>query len=208
MPTTAHPLVEAERRDLVAVLEQLTEEQWGAPSLCRGWRVREVVAHTTMPYRYGIPRLLVALVKARGNFNRAADACARADTRALSDAELLECLRSNVAHPWQPPRGDASATLWHEVIHGLDITVALGLDRRVPPERLEVLLGSVQPENVAFFGADLAGVRLRADDADWEYGSGEIVSGAAQHLLLVLTGRLLPPGLLKGTRRERFTTSV
>lgn len=167
--------------------------------------MREVVAHTTMPYRYGIPRLLVALIRARGNFDRAADACAHADTRALTDAELLECLRDNVAHPWQPPRGDASTTLWHEVIHGLDITVALGLDRRVPDERIAMLLDSVSPENVEFFGADLGGVRLRADDHDWEYGSGEIVSGAAQHLLLVLTGRMLPPGLLKGARSGRFT---
>ncbi|NMD97108.1 maleylpyruvate isomerase family mycothiol-dependent enzyme [Rhodococcus sp. BL-253-APC-6A1W] len=208
MPATAHPLVEAERRDLVSVLEELTEEQWSAPSLCRGWRVREVVAHTTMPYRYGIPRLLLAMLKALGDFDRAADACARADARAMTDTELLECLRSNVAHPWQPPRSDSSAALWHEVIHGLDITVALGADRRVPDERIAMLLGSVSPESVRYFGADLDGIRLCADDHDWEYGSGDTVSGDAQHLLLVLTGRSLPPGLLKGAPAERFTAPV
>ncbi len=208
MPATAHPLVAAERRDLVTVLEQLTEEQWSAPSLCRGWRVREVVAHTTMPYRYGMVRLLVAMAKARGNFDRAADACARADAQAMTDTELLDCLRDNVAHPWQPPRSDPTAPLWHEVIHGLDITVALGLDRRVPDERIAMLLGSVSPQSVGYFGANLDGIRLRADDHDWEYGAGDVVSGDAQHLLLVLTGRALPPGLLNGPRAEQFTAPV
>ena len=39
--------VAAERRDQAELLAGLTEEQWNAPSLCAGWRVKEVVAHTT-----------------------------------------------------------------------------------------------------------------------------------------------------------------
>ena len=35
----------AERTDLADLLETLTPEQWEAPSLCKGWRVRDVVAH-------------------------------------------------------------------------------------------------------------------------------------------------------------------
>ncbi|GAA1961234.1 maleylpyruvate isomerase N-terminal domain-containing protein [Amycolatopsis minnesotensis] len=37
------------RRALAAVLEDPDEGQWDTPSLCAGWRVREVVAHSTMP---------------------------------------------------------------------------------------------------------------------------------------------------------------
>lgn len=29
------------------------------------------------------------------------------------------------------------------------------------------------------FGADLDGIELRADDADWSYGSGEVIVGHA-----------------------------
>ncbi|MEE2030940.1 maleylpyruvate isomerase family mycothiol-dependent enzyme [Rhodococcus chondri] len=208
MSKTVHPYVAGERRDLVAVLERLNEEQWAAPSLCAGWRVREVVAHTTTAYRYSLPKILFALLKARGNINRAADACARADTRTLTDAELLASLRANIEHPWQPPRGGPAGTLWHEVIHGLDITVALGLDRRVPDERISMMLEALQPAQVDFFGADLSGVRLQADDRDWSYGTGSVVTGAAQHLLLVLTGRMVPPGLLSGEQSARFTAPV
>ncbi|MGG7379082.1 maleylpyruvate isomerase N-terminal domain-containing protein, partial [Escherichia coli] len=35
----------AERSDLAGFLGTLTAEQWQAPSLCVGWRVRDVVAH-------------------------------------------------------------------------------------------------------------------------------------------------------------------
>src|SRR5256885_14810123 len=34
-----------ERRDLRRFLPTLTPEQWQTPSLCRGWTVRDVVAH-------------------------------------------------------------------------------------------------------------------------------------------------------------------
>ncbi|MDT2010241.1 maleylpyruvate isomerase family mycothiol-dependent enzyme [Rhodococcus opacus] len=74
----------AERQDLATVLDGLTPEQWDAPTLCAGWRVREVLAHITMPYRYSMPRFAVEMIKARGNFNRMSDRRARADADALT----------------------------------------------------------------------------------------------------------------------------
>ena len=71
---TAPDWVAAERRDLASMLAGLTPEQWDAPSLCAGWRSREVIAHITMPYRLSTPRILLKMVKARGNFNRMSDA--------------------------------------------------------------------------------------------------------------------------------------
>ncbi|MBO0856213.1 MAG: maleylpyruvate isomerase family mycothiol-dependent enzyme, partial [Nocardia sp.] len=34
-----------ERADLIAVLHDLSADEWEAPSLCDGWRVRDVVGH-------------------------------------------------------------------------------------------------------------------------------------------------------------------
>lgn len=208
MPKSAHPYVAGERRDLLEVLDRLDERQWDVASLCEGWRIREVLAHTTTAFRYSIPRLALAMVKARGDINRASDACARADTRALSDAELLDSLRTNIEHPWHPPGDGPEGTLFHEVVHGLDMTVALGIDRTVPRERIEMMIGSLQPKAIDFFGADLTGVRLQADDHDWSYGTGSTVTGSAQHLLLVLAGRTLPPDLLSGEQSGRFTAGA
>ena len=55
------------------------------------------------------------------------DRCARRDAAALSSAELTEALASNANHPWKPPGGGHIGALTHDVIHGLDITEALGL---------------------------------------------------------------------------------
>lgn len=92
------------------------------------------------------------------------------------------------------------------MIHGLDITVALGLGRRVPAERLAIVLdGITAAKSVRFFGTDLGGIELRADDLGWSFGSGEPVSGPAQDLALVVCGRKLPPGHLRGGLSARFT---
>ncbi|MFZ4237924.1 maleylpyruvate isomerase N-terminal domain-containing protein [Streptomyces murinus] len=45
-------LIAAERRESANVLEELTPTQRDAPSLCAGRRVREVVAHMSMGFRY------------------------------------------------------------------------------------------------------------------------------------------------------------
>ena len=139
-----------------------------------------------MPFRYRPPRFAAEMIRSRGNFNRMADRCARRDA-AAPPAELAAALRDNENNPWKPPGGGYQGALTHDVIHGLDITVALGLGRQVPPERLAIVLdGITTAKSVRFFGTDLDGVELRADDHDWSFGSGTPVSGSAQDLALVV----------------------
>jgi uncharacterized protein (TIGR03083 family) len=197
--------VRAERSDLARLLAGLEPRLWDAPTLCDGWRVREVVAHITVPFRSSLAGTLAELVKARGNVNRMADRRARRDAAALTPAALVETLRDNAGHPWTPPGGGPHGALSHDVIHGLDITVALDLPRRVPPERVGLVLAGLRPRNVAFFGADLDGIALQATDLDWSYGTEAPLRAAAQDLLLVLCGRRLPPGRLDGPHATRFT---
>jgi uncharacterized protein (TIGR03083 family) len=197
--------VAAERRELATVLADLPIEAWDAPTLCEGWRVREVVAHITMPFRYSTRRFVVEMIKARGSFSRMADRCAHKDAAALSIDDLVRSLRDNATHPWKPPGGGRAGALSHDVIHGLDITVALDLGRTVPVDRLQIVLDGITPKNLKFFGVDLDGTELRADDLDWSLGSGQPVFGAAQDLLLAVCGRKLPPGHLRGERSKQFT---
>ncbi|RSN51916.1 maleylpyruvate isomerase family mycothiol-dependent enzyme [Actinomadura sp. WAC 06369] len=196
--------IAAERRELAEMLEALPAASWDAPSLCAGWRVREVAAHMSMGFRYSFAKVASELVRARG-LHRMTDRLARRDAAAMTHAEMAAALRDNARHPWKPPVGGITAALGHDVVHGLDIGVALGLDRRVPHERLRPLLESVTPRTAKFFGADLGGVELRADDLDWSFGSGTPLTGSAQDLLLVAYGRALPAGRLGGDARERFT---
>ncbi len=200
----ARAAVVAERREQADLLAGLTPQQWDAPSLCAGWRVREVIAHTTLQYRISMPRFFLALAKARGNFNRMSDRQARADAAALSTQELATSLRVNAEHPWTPPGGGPVGALSHDVIHGLDVTVALGMDRTVP-DRVALVLAGMKPKNVAYFGTDLSGVSLHATDLDWSFGDGEPVHGTGADLLLLVCGRKLPAHRLKGEPAGRFT---
>jgi uncharacterized protein (TIGR03083 family) len=197
--------IAAERHELAAVLTDLSAQMWDAQTLCAGWRVREVVAHMTMPFRYSVRQVAVELLKARGNFNRMADRCARRDAASLTADELAATLRDNANHPWKPPGGGFEGALSHDVIHGLDITVPLGIDRHVPVDRLQIILRSITPKQLTFFDVDLDDTQLCADDIDWTFGSGTPLSGTAQDLLLVLCGRRLPPERLRGEPSQRFT---
>lgn len=201
--------ISLERQELADVLSGLSARNWEEPTLCVGWGVRDVVAHVTMPFRYSTVRFGAELVRAWGRFNVMADRCARRDAAAMSTADLVAVVRDNVDHPWKPPGGGYEGALTHEVIHGLDYTVPLGVDRRVPEDRLRLVLHDADtPKARKFFGIALAGVALVADDMDWSLGSGDPVHGAAQHLLLALCGRRLPAGLLRGLPAERFTSST
>ncbi|MEU7898259.1 maleylpyruvate isomerase family mycothiol-dependent enzyme [Nonomuraea sp. NPDC049152] len=198
--------IAAERRDLAAVLAGLSPEQWDEPTLCAGWRVREVVAHLTMAFRYSLPKVGLGILMARGDFNKAADRFARRDAGKMTPEQLTTSLSRNANHPWKPPVGGYEGALAHDLIHGLDITVPLGLDRKVPEDRLRpVLPGEPSDRSVAFFGVDLDGVEFRADDLDWTFGAGTPVHGSAQDLLLAICGRKLPPGRLLGAPAARFT---
>ncbi|MDX8147765.1 maleylpyruvate isomerase family mycothiol-dependent enzyme [Lentzea sp. BCCO 10_0061] len=187
--------VAAERRDQAELLSGLTEEQWNAPSLCEGWTVKHVVAHTTLPFRSSGKRVLWEMLKSAGRFNHASDRMARKDAQ-LPTSDLLDALKSNIDHPWTPPGSGPAGALSHDVIHGLDITTALGIDREVPHERLKFVLDGMKPSNVKYFGADLDGKRLEATDMDWTFGEGKPVRGLAQDLLLLVCGRTLPQGRL------------
>ena len=203
---TIQDMIAAQRGELAAVLGGLPASGWDAPTLCAGWRVREVVAHITMPFRYSAPRFMFELARSRGKFNEMSDRVARRDAAALSPGDLAEAVRSNTGHPWKPPGGGFEGALSHDLIHGLDITVPLGLPFAVPEDRLrKVLPASLTERSVSYFGTELSGIELRATDMDWSLGSGAPLTGAAQDLLLAICGRKLPPGRLHGTPAPRFT---
>lgn len=196
--------IAAERREVADLLDDLPDELWDAPTLCEGWRVREVAAHMSMGFRYSLPKVAAELLKAGGNLNKMTDRLARKDAAGASAAQLAGFLRDNAHHPWKPPVGGLASALGHDVVHCLDITVALGIERQVPEDRLRVLLANITLRSAKFFGADLRGIELRADDLDWSFGSGARLSGTAQDLLLVAFGRRLPAGRLHGERQHEF----
>jgi uncharacterized protein (TIGR03083 family) len=190
--------IASERRELADVLDELSAEQWDAPSLCAGWSVRHVVAHLTMPFRYSRSRFLMELARAGGRFTRMSDAAAQRDAR-LPSAQLIAAVRDHAEHPWKPPGGGYEAALTHDVIHSLDITCPLAIERHFAADSMRTVLGTLtSPRSLRFFQPDTGGVELRAVDLDWSYGSGAPLLGRAQDLALLLTGRRVAQDAFSG----------
>lgn len=190
--------IASDRRDLAAVLDGLSADQWDAASLCDRWAVRHVVAHVTMPLRYSPPRFLLRLAAAGGNFQKMSDGIAQRDGE-LPRARLIGTLRERAEYPWKPPGGGLEASLTHQVVHGLDITAALGIERRIPDQAMAAVLGTVTgAQSTKHFGVDLSGVELQATDLDWSHGQGAPLRGTAADLLLLVTGRRVAEGALTG----------
>lgn len=191
---------QAERERLATLFCGLSPEQWDTPSLCAGWRVHEVVAHMTMPFRTKPLWVMAGMVRAGFSFNRYADRDARATSQATSETELADLFRRNIDNPWQPPGAGPAGALSHDVIHGLDATEPLSLPAP-PADRIALVLASTSPRQSRYFGVDLDGQRLTATDADISVGDGaNVVMMTTKDMLLVVTGRL-PLSKVSGASR-------
>src|SRR5690242_8785729 len=121
MPDDAdlQPMVASEFQQLADFLASATPAQWDTPSLCDGWRVREVVAHMTMAARYDEAAFMAELQDVGFDFTSLSNKLASRDG-ALDTDQLVANLRSDVMAKWAPPGGGYRGALNHVVIHGLD----------------------------------------------------------------------------------------
>jgi len=192
------PAVAAEFQALADLLDSATDAQWDTPSLCAGWRVREVIAHMTMAARYSEEEFMAELRRCEFDFGRLSNEIAARDA-GLPASELVAGLRSEVMKHWTPPGGGWHGALNHVVIHGLDVTMPLGVPRRPPDATIRVVLDDLTGGGVhEHFGTSIRGRRLQATDLDWSYGSGPALRGPAADLALALCGRAIPQGRLEG----------
>jgi uncharacterized protein (TIGR03083 family) len=192
------PTVAAELVSLADLLAAASAAQWDTPSLCEGWRVREVVAHMTMAARYSEEEFMARLRRYEFDFTRLSNEVADQDAGLPTD-ELVVGLRSGIMQRWTPPGGGYHGALNHVVIHGLDVTVPLGAPRCSPDETIRVVLDDLTAGGGhTHFGIVINSRRLQASDLDWSHGSGPVLRGAAEDLALALCGRVVPAGRLEG----------
>jgi uncharacterized protein (TIGR03083 family) len=202
------PAIAAEFLALADLLEPATGAQWATPSLCEGWRVREVIAHMTMAARYSEEEFMTELRHCGFDFSRLSNQIAARDGR-LPARDLVASLRADVMHHWTPPGGGVHGALNHVVIHGLDVTVPLAVPRRTPDQTIRVVLDDLTAGGVQeHFGTRIDGRSLQATDLDWSYGSGPALRGAAEDLALALCGRSVPDGRLEGEPLWLATSAV
>lgn len=178
-----------ERRSLARTLDTFTAEQWDTPSLCDAWTVRDVAAHLVVPLIVPLWRFGLAMVRTRGNFDRANQQMTQRVRRKHGD-ELPALLTAHADKKFTPPGHGPLAPLSDVIVHGLDVCRPLGIEHHVPEHRMTTMLDFLVPESGAaqFKGPELR-LQWRATDVNWSRGEGPVVEGSAGTLALVLTGR-------------------
>ena len=183
-------VIASERRTLADLLDGLTAEEWERPSLCAGWRVRDVAAHLSMVSLPPAPATMLREgVRARGNFHRLNhDVAVRAAGRPAAD--IAADLRQHAASRRVPVVTNYRNVLFDVLVHGQDIAIPLEIDRPMPIPAAMAGAERVWTMGWPFWAKRrLRGIRLVAEDVDWSAGSGDEVRGPIADLLLVLTGR-------------------
>jgi uncharacterized protein (TIGR03083 family) len=201
------PLIHSERTALADDLATLTQQQWTAASLCGDWSVRDALGHMIATARMTPPRFFAALAGAGFSFNAMTAKGAARYATGPPAAELAE-FRRCVDATTHPP-GPVEAMLGETIIHGEDIRRPLGITRDYPPEAVIRVADFYKGSNLLIGSKKrIAGLRLRATDAEWSTGAGPEVSGPALSLLLAMTGRAAALDDLSGdglaTLRERM----
>lgn len=180
--TSPATLLVAEKRELADLCASLTPAEWDAPSLCEGWRVRDVVAHIVgnqrdwkdifkPPFGGGVDKFNARQVQKRKDWPLA---------RLM--AELVETI--------EPPalyKPVAAFILYDTWVHQQDIRWAINKSRQQDPERMRVLLNSAL--KVGMGKKQVEGMRLVANDFTWAHGTGPEIVGPSEALVMMLANR-------------------
>lgn len=187
-PVNVMAMATQERAEMADFLESLRPEQWDHPSLCRGWRIRDVAAHVISYEEHGRTDLVKRLAKARFRPGRVNEV-ALAEYNRRAPKELVDFLRAHLTPSGATARFGGGVGLVDGLIHHQDMRRPLGMGRQIPAERLRYALpfAVTAPPLRGFWKA--RGVRLIATDIDWSRGKGPEARGDAEAVLMVLAGR-------------------
>jgi uncharacterized protein (TIGR03083 family) len=181
-------LIHEERDRLGTVLDTLRDDEWQQPSLCAGWKVRDVVAHC-IETQLMTPPLFLGRMTASGFRFHVMSANNIARHSAQSNSELLAQYHAT-AHRTSAPPGPKTTWLGEALIHGQDIARPTGHNLQPSPQALTMVAGWLRTTTPLLHGKQRSeGLRLRATDIDWSAGDGPEVSGPAASLILAMAGR-------------------
>ena len=188
-----HQMRLQELASLSECLHDLDDDQWDVPSLCEGWRVRDVVSHMCVGYTTPMPTMLAKVAKRGFKVPKASYEESIAFASARTPTEILAVLddihtndvRRGIAKVIKPTEG-----LVDHLIHHQDIRRPLGLPRAMPEDRLVAALDVVPGlGGVVAAKQRVAGLRLVATDVDWSHGDGPEVRGTGEAVMLAASGR-------------------
>ncbi|WP_280235968.1 maleylpyruvate isomerase family mycothiol-dependent enzyme [Nocardia cyriacigeorgica] len=185
---TVNTFARRERIEFAELLEGLAPEQWSMPSLCEGWAVRDVVAHTIAYLGQSRARLSINMLRTRLDVDRL-NARGLRGYDALEPEQLVALMRQGIEPSGAAALYGGRVALIECLIHQQDVRRPLGQLRTIAEERLRVSLDYARISPVIGGARRTRGVRLCATDMDWSAGRGPEVRGSGEALLLAMTGR-------------------
>jgi uncharacterized protein (TIGR03083 family) len=183
-------VITEQRLGIARLLEGLSNDEWEQPSLCAGWRVRDVAAHVSLVALPPSPgTVLVDLLRARGNFHRANTMASRRRAERAPE-QLVADLSQHAGSRKIPIVSNQRNVLFDVLVHAQDIAIPLGVDLPMPVAAAAAGATRVWSMGWPFWARRrLRGLRLHATDTDWSAGAGAELQGPIRMLLLLLTGR-------------------
>lgn len=183
------PTIHHERARLLGLLASLDDAEWDRPSLCAGWRVRDVAAHAISSSDYSTPTMLIGVVRARGDFNRLIDRLAREQGARPVD-EIMARYERQARSRRRPPGTKPQDPLVDVLVHSQDIAIPLGRDHPMPIEPARAAAAFVWNRGFPYDAQrNHAGTRFVATDVDFTAGQGDPVEAPIADILLRMTGR-------------------
>ena len=190
-------VVHAERRALAADLAGLDDDRWATPSICSGWTVRDVLAHMTATAKNTPPAFVGQMITSGFRLTTLQEKGIAAE-RGDSPSETLERFRAVQSSTRHPP-GPVDSWLGETIVHAEDIRRPLAITHAYPTDAAIRVANFYRRSNL-IIGAKrrVAGLALRATDADWSAGTGPEVAGPIVAVVLAMTGRKAVLGELSG----------
>jgi uncharacterized protein (TIGR03083 family) len=178
---------------LAGILEGLEPDEWASQSLCERWTVRDVAGHIVWrvggSYGEMLRSALPMLTLTHFGLDAVIEAVGRQEAEASGPDELVRRLRRIAALRNAGVGRTGVNDLVETLVHAYDIVQPLGVPIEVDPDasRRAALRGLMltSPDRRAV----VAGRTLYAADAGWAIGSGPVIDGSAQGIVLYLHGR-------------------
>ncbi len=178
------------RVGLADFLQTLTSDDWDKPSLCQGWRIRDVAGHLALVPTITTWEMMAVAPRAGFNPHRVNTLLARRyGSRPLPTS--ISALREHAADRRTARVLDSRNSLFDLIVHSQDIALPLGREFAVPPGYCRSGLDRVWEMGWPFRARKRLGhLSLSATDTAWTAGAGPQVNATSLALLMLLTGRL------------------
>jgi uncharacterized protein (TIGR03083 family) len=182
--------IKADREAFANYLEGLSTEEWDRSSLCDGWTVKGVAIHLLVTPTMSKGQVFRSFLGSGFNLDKMSAKLIAQKSPVMSADQIVAITRQSAGSENAPPGLKPLGVLGEILVHTTDVADAVGKPLDLPVEHYVTgleYMKDVQP--VLGCKKRVAGLTLKASDADWTTGDGPLVQGDAKHLLSAMAGR-------------------